>query len=120
MAILVFWIMCGVASSMIYKSKGRDPVGGFFLGALFGPFGILFAHLKAEDDKQIERRAITSGGSRKCPDCAELVKAEARKCRFCNAALDPEDAPEVFQQRTVPRVAGHSLKCGCKRCYVKS
>lgn len=30
---------------------------------------------------------------RKCPYCAELVKAEAVKCRFCGEKLDPVELP---------------------------
>jgi len=26
-------------------------------------------------------------GHRKCPDCAELIHADARKCRFCGLVL---------------------------------
>lgn len=37
--------------------------------------------------------------SRKCPECAETVKWDARKCRYCGAALPepelPNKAPEV-------------------------
>lgn len=89
MAIVIFWIMCGVAASMIFKSKGRDTTAGFLLGAIFGPFGILFALFSPKNDLNMERQAIVSGSSRKCPDCAELVKAEAKKCRFCGAELQP-------------------------------
>jgi hypothetical protein len=120
LALLVFWIMCGIATSMIFKNKGRDAFGGFLLGALLGPFGILFAFFWSSDERQIESRAITSGALRKCPDCAEMVRAEARKCRFCNADLEPIDARELEAQTLRPRVAGRSPKCGCKRCYVKS
>ena len=28
-----------------------------------------------------------NAATRKCPECAELVQAEARKCRFCGASL---------------------------------
>ena len=41
--LLVFWVMCGIATSMIFNSKGQDKLGGFFLGAVAGPFGILLA-----------------------------------------------------------------------------
>jgi hypothetical protein len=39
-----FWLLCAVASAMIGSRKGAG-VAGFFLGLLFGPFGILFALL---------------------------------------------------------------------------
>jgi hypothetical protein len=107
--------MCGIASSMIFKSKGRDKVGGFFLGVVFGPFGIVFALLWSKDYKAIEHRDIDAGHFRKCPDCAELVKADARKCRFCNADLEPKYTPVT----RLP-VAGHAKNCGCRRCYVKA
>jgi hypothetical protein len=29
--------------------------------------------------------------SQRCPDCAEVISIDARKCRFCGARLDPLD-----------------------------
>lgn len=115
MAFLVFWIMCGIATSMIFNTKGKNAVAGFFLGALLGPFGILFALFWSKNEGEIEQRAVRSGSLRKCPDCAEMIKVETRKCRFCNAELQP-----ISMQLAKARVQGHSPKCGCKRCYVKS
>lgn len=120
MAFLVFWIMCGIATSMIFKTKGQNTVAGFFLGALLGPFGILFALFWSKNEGEIEQRAITSGSLRKCPDCAEMIKVEARKCRFCHAEFQPINARDLANQTTKSRVPGHSPKCGCKRCYVKT
>ncbi len=37
--------------------------------------------------KEVERQAIQLGDMKKCSTCAELVKAEAVKCRFCGEAL---------------------------------
>lgn len=36
-----------------------------------------------------EMQPEIAGDTRKCPDCAELVKVEARKCKHCGASLLP-------------------------------
>ena len=110
--LIVFWILCGFVTSLIFGNKGRNAIGGFLLGALLGPFGILIALVSSKDESQLEKQAVQTGLSRKCPECAEVVKAEARKCRFCGSDLTPTVASAVAS-----RVPGHSPKCGCKRCY---
>jgi hypothetical protein len=35
---------------------------------------------------------MATGDLRKCPQCAELVKREAKICRFCHSALEPLQA----------------------------
>lgn len=48
-------------------------------------------------------------GSRKCPQCAELVKAEAFRCRFCGFRLRPVTSNSDF---TLSRRAGFFLIAG--------
>jgi len=38
-----------------------------------------------------EMRDRTSLPTRKCPECAEMIQAEARKCRYCGASLVTEN-----------------------------
>jgi hypothetical protein len=28
--------------------------------------------------------------TRKCPQCGEMIQAEAKKCRYCTATLEPQ------------------------------
>lgn len=74
---LYFALICGIAfgilSSLAVKNKNRNQLGWFMAGMAFNVFGFLAALIvdKLEDVK-------------KCPDCGEYVKAEARVCRFCH------------------------------------
>ncbi len=38
---LIVWLLCGVVTAIIAPSKGRNPVGCFFIGMVLGIFGII-------------------------------------------------------------------------------
>jgi hypothetical protein len=42
---LVIWLICGFICSSILSSGGRSSCGGFLLGFVFGPLGIVIALL---------------------------------------------------------------------------
>lgn len=78
----VIWLLFGAAAAIAATNKGRSGCGWFILGVLLGPFGLLFA-LLVEGAQEEGPPEADSAAEKQCPDCAEIVKAEARVCRFC-------------------------------------
>lgn len=69
---------------MIASGKGNSGCGGFALGALLGPIGLLIAFFSSDDENEKRRRM---GDTKKCPYCAEYVKQDAIICKHCGRNL---------------------------------
>lgn len=89
MEILFVCLLIGLIPAAIARSKGRGP---FILWWLYGAglfiVAIIHAILLRPSQQNIDL-AKASEGFRKCPACAEMVRAEASICKHCRTALEP-------------------------------
>lgn len=97
--VIVFWLVIGILSAFIAESKGRSGCGGFLLGALLGPIGLAIILLTGRQTEELEKRELYSGMSRRCPDCAEIVKVDARKCKHCGTEFSQRYLDDLQEER---------------------
>jgi hypothetical protein len=83
LAALGIAIVIGVIPGLIASSKGRSFLGWWIYGALLFIVALPHSILIKPNVKEVERVALADGQHRKCPHCAELIKSEAKVCRFC-------------------------------------
>jgi hypothetical protein len=82
--LLIVWIGLSVAVGWFWRWKGLPFESGLVISLLLSPVvGFVIGLVKKEDPVQREVQQIANKGLKKCPYCAELVKAEALVCRYC-------------------------------------
>ena len=90
--LLCISVLIGLIPAAIAHNKGHSFVEWWFLGAAIFIVALPMAILLKPNTRALEQEAISTGG-RKCPYCAEIIKREAKVCRFCGREVQPLPDP---------------------------
>ena len=79
--VAMFWALMGaLIGYSASQARGYSAVAGVIGGLLLGPLAFLMFFVSS---------VTRAGRRRKCPACAEWVKAEATICKHCRQPLTP-------------------------------
>lgn len=75
-------LIAGPVAVVVASGAGAGPVAAAWVA--FGvPVAGLFAALAVKSGDEVAAETGSYRGQRKCPHCAESIKAEARVCKHC-------------------------------------
>lgn len=117
MEIFFFWVALSIVAAWIASKKGRSGVNAFLLSMVLSPvIGLIVAIFldRRERPGTVAYEEATAERVR-CPDCRELVLAEARKCKHCGCGLVPQSEVAARQAAGSSTTGGFDEWRGPKR-----
>ena len=98
-SMIALWVTLTIITGVVAANKGRDVIGWLALAVFVAPLALLILLSLPKNQTQIDQRQMKSGGMAKCPCCAEMVKAEAIRCKHCAADISRDSGlMQIFEQ----------------------
>jgi hypothetical protein len=89
-------VLIGLIPAEIARSKGHNFWAWWLFGAALFIVALPAALLLSRNEEEIERRSLQTGNHKKCPYCAEIVRAEAVVCKHCGRELTLQPSPQLI------------------------
>lgn len=83
MGFIVIVVLIGLIPAMVAAGKGRSFLLWWLYGMALFIVALPHALLLKADQQALDDKALLSGTSKRCEHCAELIRREAKVCRFC-------------------------------------
>ena len=85
---IILALFLGLIPAFIAKNKGRSFGVWYVYGALLFIVALIHSLLISKRPENKSEADLKEEGLKKCPYCAEYIKAEAKVCRFCGKDLE--------------------------------